>query len=645
MRKFLPFLIVLFLIGCVDAGVNPSLYDAYDSSSGTAIAAATQAQQIGMRLTDTAVAPIVSITQTAAGLIVEQTQVASARTSTALSWTPTPSETPSITPTPTPNLTATLDAYLLVGKQKTIENDGKRDDLEVERERLMNYFYAALTPLSFLLVATIVIWVAFIWLRRQRYVPATVDARGNLLPIYDVVDGIAHDVDLQKYPTAGMRREDLKQISPTAGHEQAHIKENDQKIDLASRYLPGHTNELRKAILQDAARQPELPDNSMLKMPLPGWQLISQWNGGPLPIGQGSQGLITASAASPHILTAGITGAGKTRYLLRPMTAAALVNGMQAIILSLSGNGYGVFDGHPNAYRIELKNPKDVIPYLQRAYHELRERDKLIGGRDLTWDRWPGGTPPKPNMLLVLDELGNMAEAIYTDEGDPAACKELWNWITMLAREGRKVGIQFLAAIQEPTARSVDLRFRRNCTRVAFQLADMNSSQTLLGTIGAEKLSPGYFMALVNGVAYGGGFSPSDEEISAFLKSRPVQKLPNPEWIEGKIIESGLTSTVQGDVAKNVSDPKTDDGLNAVIIGAYLDFINRKEFPVWAQIEKAAYGQARGGSYFNLIKKVIAEYEHVSVEELDMEIRRTIGITTTQGATTGKIAGSEPLAV
>lgn len=352
------------------------------------------------------------------------------------------------------------------------------------------------------------------------------------------------------------------------------------------------------------------------RLPLPGWELINGWQGGARPLGIGDRGLITANAASPHILVAGITGSGKTRFLIRPIVATALADHQQVVILSLSGNGYGVFDQHPNAYRIPLENATDVIPYLKCAYRELRERDRLIGGRDVTWDRFPNGAP-RPTILLVLEELGNMAETIYTDEGDPRACAEMWNWVTMLAREGRKVGMEFIAAVQEPTAKSVDLRFRRNCTRVSFQLAEQISSQTFLGTGGAEKLHQGYFMALVNGLVVGGGFSPNDDEIAAFLDRHPAEKLAEPEWVNAQVTDLPATAD-QGQPKADAK--KSDPALDFEIWRLYT-----QENWSQAKIEQELFGY-KGGEAYNRVAAVLKRYQEK--------------ITTT----TGNMPGSSPVA-
>jgi hypothetical protein len=261
--------------------------------------------------------------------------------------------------------------------------------------------------------------------------------------------------------------------------------------------------------------------------------------------------------------------------------------------LSLSGNGYGVFERHPNAYRVPLTDAREIIPILRAAYAELRDRDRLIGGRDLTWETWPNGAP-RPSVTLVLDELGNMAEAIYTEQRDPKTCAELWNWMTMIAREGRKVGMTFAAAIQEPTSASVDLRFRRNCTRVAFLLGDKRSSEALIDMAGAESLAQGRFIARMGSLVHGAGFAPSDDEIDAFLTERKIHVHPRPGWIDG----TARDVTEQDLVRASVVDAEAQRDAKIREMHAAGESL--------AKIQRDVFGDVNtGGANFNRIKAVI----------------------------------------
>lgn len=297
-----------------------------------------------------------------------------------------------------------------------------------------------------------------------------------------------------------------------------------------------------------------------LNLPLPPWEFILKWDGTSKPLGFGRQGLITAKAASPHILVAGKSGSGKTRYMLRPLTAASLVKGEVVVNLGYSEIGFGVFDGHPNYYSARLRKPTDIVECLARVYDELRDRKHLIGGMDTEWEHWQGGKPPRPFVTLLMDELENLSEDIYNDyDNGSVICREMWSYITRIAKEGRKTGIVFQAALQDGTSKSIDLRFRRNCTLVAFQLGDQSHSNSFIGASGADALSVGHFMARTDGVVIGGGFEPTDEEIGAYLSRHRSAPADKPKWIDGVV--HPLIEPTDGDslpAVKAVDDELTD---------------------------------------------------------------------------------------
>lgn len=411
-------------------------------------------------------------------------------------------------------------------------NDIQRDDLAVEQTRSMNTVYALLKGAAFFLSLIVAVGGFYTLAKIVGTRPNQVDTRGNPLPMFDVLDGTAWDIDRAVNGQISTRKSFLKQLPEITAARQDAVTERDQQVDLRTR------SAAIKRI--EASMQRQLPDgiasredqdrarNDML--PLPEWEIINGWDGTSLPLGLGRKGLITAQAASPHILISGKTGSGKTLYMMRTLATACLAKGHQLVNLGFSDSGYGVFGGHPNYHSLKLERASDIIGCLQNVYAELRARKEIIGGANTDWEHWQGGTPPRPFTQLMIDELGNLAEDVYVSEGAQAN-KELWRWVSMIANEGRKVGIYFVAALQDPTAKSVDLRFRRNCTLVSFQQGDASQSSAFLGATGAEQLQVGHFMARVDEVMVGGGFSPTDKEINDYLSRKQVAPTERPKWL------------------------------------------------------------------------------------------------------------------
>lgn len=254
---------LLFLTACAPAkAAAPDLYMAAKYSQATADAAQYQSKFLGDQLTGTSQAPITGITQTAAALIVGQTQSMMTRAA----YSPTPSVTPSITPTPTPNLTATMEISILIAKQKAIENNTERDNLELERQRVMNDFNARMPGYLIVSALALAIILIFSIVRRNRVGIVQRDARGDAPLIIDYVDGQTTDVD--RNPNfATDKKENLfaiilkrkmgiePQLPALTAERQDRTTERDQLVDLATRGLLKDESQGMKARRRFAGEQ------------------------------------------------------------------------------------------------------------------------------------------------------------------------------------------------------------------------------------------------------------------------------------------------------------------------------------------------------------------------------------------------------
>lgn len=596
-------------------------------SQQTANAAQDQAQIFAQMATGTAQAPIIAITQTAADFAMQQayaqatstaaaqTQVA-AYTSTAQSWTPTP------------NATTTAVFAQSYAEATQIANKAIEDNNRIERQKTNTVFYPVLLTVFFLAIA----YAAITYSREKRQRPIERDENGKTKPVMDIVTG--EYVDLNASPNYSHKDVSIAEqmfvqwmqkkygfvpMRPQITAErQDSVKEREQVIEVERiRHI-----RLPKALV-DAQALKFLPEPEAAyelepgtHLALPPWEFINHWNGESRPLGFGSQGLITATAASPHLLVSGKTGTGKTGFMLRTQATASLAKGYQVVNLGFSDSGFGVFVGHPNYHTVKLDQASDLIPCLASVYKELKERKQLIGGASIEWDHWTNGNPPRPFVDLLIDELGNIAEDIYASEDSARngaiKTRELWRWISMIANEGRKVGIRFVAALQDPTAKSVDLRFRRNCTLVSFQQGDASQSSAFLGATGAELLQVGHFMTRIESLVVGGGFSPSDDEIKAFLRQHAVAQTPAPAWIDGVVTD------VPKELPQEQQDilPPPADSMSAWVLS--LDAKDLKVVELYqaggmsnAEIEELAYGYTNGRTA-RRAKSIIEQYRKLN---------------------------------
>jgi hypothetical protein len=421
---------------------------------------------------------------------------------------------------------STLDAYLAGSLERARQ-----------REELTNTMLALGPYVVIGLLIILAVWILAL------AVPAMVsraydrqpDAAGRY-PLIADRHGNVYDADRNPGPIARLDKRNPRVIVVTSEAIQAAVTMRDQLVDLATR---GHPNQPRAALPAKTTEQLSAPAAAPVTAPdvrvlpeIAPWALLDQWTGGKLPLGISSSGPVQhdPDGTAPHLLFAGTTGSGKTRYGLRPVICEALADHWQVIMLDAAGGvDLGVFRDHPNAHLVEIDGPADAIKVLKAVYGQLKQRLAQLGSAGVsTWGRWDN---QGPRILIVIDEFSNLAD----DAADAGEREELWRRARMIAAEGRKAGILLAIALQDPTHKSMDLRIRRNCTRVAFRVQDMDASRVVLGSDGAQHLAPHRFMTVAGQLVEGVAFDPSDLEITRFLQRRPVAALPAPAWLDAPI--------------------------------------------------------------------------------------------------------------
>lgn len=254
-------LAIFAFAGCATPTPQQDLMVSAENARLTAEAAQKIAESQSRYLTATAEAPIIRITETAAAFALEQqywtatansvksTETA-AMTQTAQAWTPTP------------NATSTVVFAMVDAQVKQLANDVERDNLELERQRKNNEFWRLMPGISFAVIALMAIMFGFVYVRGQRYKPAAVDERGNVLPIIDVVDGQVTDVDRNPNFKATLgngiferlvekRLQLPPAVPPVTAERQDAATERDQMVDLAIRGLPSQVgNSDRKKVAE-----------------------------------------------------------------------------------------------------------------------------------------------------------------------------------------------------------------------------------------------------------------------------------------------------------------------------------------------------------------------------------------------------------
>jgi hypothetical protein len=323
------------------------------------------------------------------------------------------------------------------------------------------------------------------------------------------------------------------------------------------------------------------------------WQVMNDWHGGGLPLGMGEGGMLLANPeTSPHLLMAGTSGSGKTRYGLRPLIAAALADGWHVAIFDRSGLDFLPFRNHPNAALILLPDPAEAIGYMLSLYSEIERRFGILRDRKVsTWGQLPGEHGPR--VLAVFDEFSNLADGLSGGDRE-----ELWRGARMVAAEGRKAGVHLALALQDPTHKSIDLRIRRNCTPLSFRVKDGEASRVILGASGAESLPPRHFLTVLGDLIRGVAFSPDDGEITSFLTSRPVKPLPSLGWLQSEHVEESSNAQTD-DMGEQIRAMKA--------AGASLNTIQRELFGyVGGKAYEAVKGALKQGDTTDITTPILA---------------------------------------
>lgn len=601
------FIVCLFLTACTSGAPTISVsgvptvdpYVMAAQAQRTAAAAQDEAEFYGTQLTATAQAPIIQITQTAAEWTMQQQYGAATQQSVQMT------ETAAITATaqswtPTPNATMTAVFANSAAEATKIANDVEINNLQVERARTTNTMRAMSGYVIGFLMLIAGVMFAIVLARKLAVNSNPVDERGNPLPMFDVVDGTAWDIDRSANGMISTRASFLKQLPVVTAERQDTVTSHDQMIDLRARAA-----RLPKALVE-AQSTKFLPEPTMTNQlstdalfSLPDWNVMNNWDGkNGLPYGLSARGLELMDLNQyPHIATIGKTGAGKSRRFLRPFLAGALAAGQRVVIIGKQAD-YWPFAQHPNATILPVREltvtdeAKRYAYFLKKIVEEMNRRDgELTSMHRSTWQQ-----AGRENTLIVLDELGNAIDLMPRE-----FAQDSYRYVRGLVKEGRKVGLNIIFSSQ----RAVGFRdIMTQVGRAVFFVEDEQESRHALGILGAESLQEGYFFAKFGRTNLTGGFAPSDQQIVEFLSGRQVKTLEKQNFIDGdyKPVEETKRQSVMINVdeARMLADDqmKIEDMVNA---GKSVSAIVRE-----------VYGVTGGGAYVSLANKVKKIAENIT---------------------------------
>ncbi|MDD5043757.1 MAG: DNA translocase FtsK 4TM domain-containing protein [Patescibacteria group bacterium] len=188
----------------------------------------------------------------------------------------------------------------------------------------------------------------------------------------------------------------------------------------------------------------------------------------------------------PHLLVAGATGSGKSVCLNTIIISLLYQNGpedLKFILVDPKRVELPVYNGIPHLLTPVITDVTKTVNALRWAILEMDRRLELLSKtqkRNIDFYNTAHPSEKLPYILIVIDELADlMVSAGHEVEGA----------IVRLAQMARAVGIHLILATQRPSVDIITGLIKANIpARIAFSVASLVDSRTILDTSGAEKL-------------------------------------------------------------------------------------------------------------------------------------------------------------
>ncbi len=224
----------------------------------------------------------------------------------------------------------------------------------------------------------------------------------------------------------------------------------------------------------------------------------------PLILGKDIAGNIVVEdlAEMPHLLIAGTTGSGKSVYvnsLIGGILFTRPASEVKFIFIDPKMVELELYNGIPNLLAPVITDPEEAIAVLEWASEEVDRRYRLLSensvriitdynqqakrvnaARRRTKNEDEGMMEVFPYIVIVIDEFANLMLRLP---------KETEKVISKIAAMARAVGIHLVVATQRPSVDVVTGIIKANFpSRVAFRVASLTDSRTILDKSGAERL-------------------------------------------------------------------------------------------------------------------------------------------------------------
>ncbi len=188
----------------------------------------------------------------------------------------------------------------------------------------------------------------------------------------------------------------------------------------------------------------------------------------------------------PHLLIAGATGSGKTvcvNTIIMSLLYQNTAETLRMIMVDPKRVELTLYNGIPHLLTPVITNTNKTVNALKWIIREMERRFEMLSqvdSRDITSYNNKHTHTKLPHIVFVIDELADL----MTTAGN-----EMEAGIIRLAQMARAVGIHLIVATQRPSVDVITGLMKANIPgRIAFSVASLIDSRTIIDAPGAEKL-------------------------------------------------------------------------------------------------------------------------------------------------------------
>lgn len=188
----------------------------------------------------------------------------------------------------------------------------------------------------------------------------------------------------------------------------------------------------------------------------------------------------------PHLLIAGATGSGKTvcvNTIIMSLLFQNTAETLRIIMVDPKRVELTLYNGIPHLLTPVITNVQKTINALKWLIGEMDRRFEVLaaaGNRDIGTYNTRNPAHKMPHIVFIIDELADLMAT---------AASEVEAGVIRLAQMARAVGIHIILATQRPSVDVITGLMKANIpARIAFSVASLIDSRTILDASGAEKL-------------------------------------------------------------------------------------------------------------------------------------------------------------